>query len=133
MLFTLVIALLLAWGRGLVTLAGRRPQVLSAIWSLCFMVVGLAAVWASLGRARSLRRSLVVLAFSVSLGAVFSYRVCHGWESYFYVNSIAVLQAAIVLGSLLVVRTCGYRLARRTASLPGRADEVAATDAVASG
>ena len=114
MLLTLAIALLMASVRGLwETLGGRPAQVLSAIWSLCFVVVGLSAAWATLGRARPLRRSLVVLALAVSLGAAFSSCVCHGWESYFYVNTITALQAVIVLGSLLVVRSCGSRLVRQ--------------------
>jgi hypothetical protein len=133
MLFTLVIALLIAGAQGMRETFGRGPSLfLVMIWSLCFVAVGLAAVWAALGLSRTLQRSLVVLALSSALGVLFSFGINEGWDSYFSMIIIMDLQAVIVLGSLLVVRSCGYRLVRRTVSLPDRANEVAPTDAEAS-
>ena len=79
MLFTLVIALLIAGAKGLRETFGRGPMlVLVAIWSLCFVAVGLAAVWAAWGLTRPLQRSLVVLALALSLGVLFSFGAkCH--------------------------------------------------------
>ena len=130
MLVTLVIALLIAGARGLWETFGRGPgPALMATWGLCFVAVGLAAVWAALGLTRPLWRSLAVLALASSLGVLFAYGINEGWESYVYVISIMALQAAVVLGTLLVVRSCGYRLVRQPVSHsdrpgePGLADE----------
>jgi hypothetical protein len=39
------------------------------------------------------------------------------WETHFYFSATMLLQSALVFGSLLVVRSCGYRLVIRTGSI----------------
>ena len=129
MLGTLVIALLIAGAKSLQeTLGGGPMPFVIATWSLCFVAVGLAAVWAALGLARPLQRSLVVLALALSLGVLFSFGINEGWDTYFYIVTIMVLQAVIVLGSLLVVRSCGYRLVSQPLSHPDRPEELGLAD-----
>jgi acid phosphatase family membrane protein YuiD len=76
---------------------------------------------------------LVVLALASALGVFFSIGINEGWDSYVFVIMVMVLQAAIVLGSLLVVRSCGYRLVRQTKSRLDRSEQAAPADASRSG
>jgi hypothetical protein len=134
MLLTLAVALLIAGAKGMRETFGRGPSLfLVMIWSLCFVAVGLAAVWTALGRSRTLQRSLVVLALASALGVFFSFGINEGWDSYVFVIMVMVLQAAIVLGSLLVVRSCGYRLVRQAKSRLDRSEQTAPADASRSG
>jgi hypothetical protein len=129
MLGTLVIALLIAGAKSLQeTLGGGPMPFVVATWSLCSVAVGLAAVWAALGQDRPLQRSLIVLALALSLGVLFSFGINEGWDGYFYITSITVLQAVIVLGSLLVVRSCGYRLVRQAMTRSDRPGETGLAD-----
>jgi hypothetical protein len=130
MLGTLVIALLIAGAKGLreTTIVSGPMPVPEAIWGLCLVIVGLTAIWAALGLTRPLQRSLVVLALALSLGVLFSFGVNENWKTYVFIATITVLQAVIVLGSLLVVRSCGYRLVRRPMSRPDRPGEAGLAD-----
>jgi hypothetical protein len=92
----------------------ERPLLFVAAWSLCFAVVGMAAVWGGLGLARPLPRNAVVLLLSAVLGLLIIYSYDSGEpQSYFYSVSVMILQAAVLMASLLIVRSCGYRLVRR--------------------
>jgi hypothetical protein len=51
-----------------------------------------------------------VILMSVALGWFFSYTLGEDWETYFYIMSIMFLQSLCLIGSLLAVRSCGYRL-----------------------
>jgi hypothetical protein len=93
--------------------------LLMSVWALCFVAVGLAAFWATLGNGRPLGRGTVVLVLSPLLGAFFAFAANaqpHGWA---YIILTMLLYAALLLGSLLAVRSCGYRLLRRAASPSG--------------
>jgi hypothetical protein len=84
--------------------------LLMTVWAMCFVAVGLAALWAALGKVRRLGRGTVVLALSPLLGAFFAFGAGahpHGWA---YIILTMLLYAALLLGSMLVVRSCGYRL-----------------------
>jgi hypothetical protein len=76
---------------------------------------------------------LVVLALASALGVFFSFGINEGWDSYVFVIMVMVLQAAIVLGSLLVVRSCGYRLVRQAMSHSDRPGEATPADESTSG
>ena len=72
MLFTAAVAVLSAGARALQE-SPRRMILLMAVWALCFVAVGLAALWAALGNDRPLGRGPVVLVLSPLLGAFFAF------------------------------------------------------------
>lgn len=116
MLFTFLVAITMV---GVKELREREtPQttlLLISVWSLCYVVIGLAGVWSGLGLARPTLRSVVVLLVSAVLGAALTYGVSQDrWESYLYIISMMLIHAGVLIGSLLVVRSCGYRLMRKS-------------------
>jgi hypothetical protein len=121
MLFTAAVALLSAGARTL----RETPHgivLLSMIWALCFVAVGLAALWAALGNARPHGRGPVVLVLSPVLGAFFAFAADAQRAGWVYIILSMLLCSATLLGSLLVVRACGYRLVRGAASCSGPED-----------
>jgi hypothetical protein len=116
MLFTLVVALLSAGVRFLRS-ASWDVLVLACIWGLCSVVVGIVALWAVLGGARPLRRCATVFAVSLTLGVLFIIAVpSASWGDLIL---IMLLYPALLLGSLLVIRLCGYCFVRCAAKPPG--------------
>jgi hypothetical protein len=113
MLLTAVVALLSAGAR-LLAIPARFFLWWVVVWSLCFVVVGLVALWAALGAARPLRRAPALFAMSPVCGSFFAYAVHTDGAGRFYIILIMLLYPAVLLGSLLVVRSCNYRLVRRT-------------------
>lgn len=83
-------------------------------WALCFVQVNLAAIWATLGLARTHWRCALVLAMSLALASAFSYILRGGPDTWFYVTAIMLLESFCLILSLLVARSCGYRVAIRT-------------------
>jgi hypothetical protein len=83
-----------------------------ACWSVCFAAVGLAGVWAVLSRRLSAARFAITffLAGGLSLLPPYYFPILLTDN---FARSAAVLLGAmtIVIGSLLIVRQCGYRLA----------------------
>lgn len=116
MLFTFIVAITIVGLREVRENVPASPNVLTvAVWSLSIVTVGLASVWAGLGLARPTQRSVVVLLMSAILGALFVYTIRQAdGETYFYIVSIMVLQAGVLIASLLFVRSCGYRLVRKS-------------------
>jgi hypothetical protein len=121
MLFTAGVALLSAGARALQE-SPRRMLLLIVVWSLCFVAVGMVGLWAALGNARPLRRGPVVLALSPVLGAFFAYAAGAHQAGCVYIILIMLLYPAALLGSLLVVRSCGYRLGRVAGPVPASRD-----------
>jgi hypothetical protein len=117
MTFTAAVALLSAGAR---TLQASRGGfiLLAAVWALCFVAVGLVALWAALGEARPRRRVLVVFALSPVLGGFFAHASEAHQAGQFYILTTMLLYPAVLLGSLLVVRSCGYRLVGRAMPFP---------------
>jgi hypothetical protein len=115
MVLVAAVALLSAGARALEAHHGRF-LLLAAVWALCFVSVGLAALWAMLGDARPQRRAPLVLALSPVLGVFFAYAAAAHRAGWVYILLTMLLYPALLLGSLLVVRSCGYRLARRAVS-----------------
>jgi hypothetical protein len=114
MLFTAAVALLSAGARALQdSLNGMILR--TAVWAMCFVAVGLVAFWAALGDARPLRRGPVVLALSPVLGVFFAFAAGAQRAGWVYIILIMLLYPALLLGSLLIVRSRGYRLVRRAA------------------
>lgn len=116
MLFTLAVALLIGAARGArESLGPRVPSILvSTVWSLSFVVQALGACWAALGLASPWSRCGALLVCATATGALFAYgfQASDDWKSLSYIMTVNVLQSAVVLGSLLVVRSAGYRLVR---------------------
>jgi hypothetical protein len=95
---------------------------LVATWAICFVVVNLAAIWATMGLWKPLMRSVVVLAMSLALGAIFCYAINQGWDTWCYILAIMFLQSALLIASLLFVRSCRYRIVK-TARVASSVDD----------
>ena len=112
MIFTAAIAVICAGARALE--GSRNALLLILVWALCFAGVGLVSLWAVLGDARPLRRSPVVFVLSPILGACFAFAADADSDGWIYILLIMLLYPVALVGSLLIVRSCGYRLVRRT-------------------
>jgi hypothetical protein len=113
MIFTLVVAVLITATKHLREAREVRTDVLFiSIWVVCFVATSLASTWATLALGSPYARSTAVLIMSITLGWCFSYGVAPDWETYVYFMAIMFLQATLLVGSLLVGRSCGYRLVR---------------------
>ncbi len=78
------------------------------------MAVGLISLWAALGDARPLRRGPAVFVSSLVLGAFLAVPATTAGRV--YIHLIMVLYPTALMGSLLIVRSCGYRLVRRASA-----------------
>ena len=121
MIFTAVVALICALARALE--GYRNPFLFIPVWALCFVAVGLVSLWAVLGHAYPLRRGPVVFVLSPVLGAFFAFAAGVHQAGWIYILLIMLLYPATLLASLLVVRSCGYRLVRRTVPITGPPDD----------
>lgn len=122
MILTAVVALLSATARSVQGSPGPFRLVLSVIWSVCFVAVSLLSIWGAGGLGGSLRRGLPAVAVSPVLGAFFAYAADAQHDGWVYIITIMLLYPAVLLGSLLIVRSCGYYLVRRSAPSPSLAD-----------
>jgi len=116
MLVTGAVALLSALARVLHE-SPRDIFLLMVVWALCFVTVGLVALWASLGNARPRLRGPVLFALSPVLGAFFAFAAGAHAAGWVYISLIMLLYPTLLFGSLLVVRSRGYRLVRRAVPL----------------
>ncbi len=89
----------------------RAVGTVPIIYPIAVVVLGLSLVWAMLGMGSPAWRALVVLVEVVVLGATFGF-VTTGGGSSFVVNGLLTFGPAclLVAASLLVIRSCGYRL-----------------------
>jgi hypothetical protein len=111
MLFTAVVAVLSAGARALYQYR-QHVLLLAILWSLCFVTVGLVALWAVMGNARPARRGPVVFALAPLLGVFFAV-AAHAHASGWFLICLTMLgYPSLLFGSLLVVRLCGFRLVR---------------------
>jgi hypothetical protein len=111
MIFTAAIAMICAGARALE--GSRSPSLLLLVWALCFVAVGLVSFWTVLGEAHPVERCPVVFVLSAVLGVFFAFAAGAHQAGWIYILSIMVLYPAALVGSLLVMRSCGYRLIRR--------------------
>ena len=121
MVLTAAVAVLCAVARALQE-SPTRLFLLLLVWALCFVAVGLVSLWALLGDADPLRRGPVVFVLSPALGAFFAFAANAHEAGWTYILLIMLLYPAALLGSLLVVRSCGYRLVRRV--VPSRGSDM---------
>lgn len=122
LLTTAIVAVVLAIGKNIPHL-DEIVVIVVVVLCPCLVLVELAVLWATLGFARPAMRLSIVLpaAFVVGLVPPFysgSLRQ-QGWTTFVAWSCITGLQAAIIAGTLLVVRSCGYRLASRKANAAG--------------
>lgn len=111
---TFVVACLLSVGR----LIWPHFQVVGLIiiipvLGICFATVGMASTWSILGSGNMLLRSVVVLVIAGVSGGIIGSLVP---VFIIFWTAATLLHALFLLGSLLVVRRCGYRLVRRVAA-----------------
>jgi hypothetical protein len=111
MSFTAVIALLCTVARAMQE-SPTHQFLLILVWAMCFVAVGLVCLWAALGVAPPVQRSPVVFVISPILGVFFAFAANAHQVGWVYVLLIMVLYPMPLFGSLLVVRSCGYRLVR---------------------
>jgi hypothetical protein len=115
MTFTLAVAVLITGAKQLREAGGPKADVfIVGLWVACFAVTSLASIWATLGLESPYARSIAAVIMSTMLGWCFAYGVTPDWDFsiFFYVMLIMFLQTALLVCSLLVVRSCGYRLVR---------------------
>jgi hypothetical protein len=115
MLWTFAMAALIASVKGLRQLAPPLDEgfFLSTL-SASFAVIGVASLWATLGAPPPIARSITVILVPPLLDAIVSFAagITH-WYAVFIILFITLLQTLALLGSLLVIRSCGYRLVKR--------------------
>jgi hypothetical protein len=110
MIWTLMLALLFAGARGMRE-ANPPDLILKVVFGLCNVALGLAAAWAALGVTPPIKRLPALLVLSPALGTLFWYGLhSPNLEDYLTINVCLLMQAAVTFGSLLVVRSCGFRL-----------------------
>jgi hypothetical protein len=118
MSLTFVLALLFAWATGMRGV-DRTLLIRMVVFGLGNVVLGLAATGAGLGITPPIKRLPVVLFLSLTLGTLFWFGVnSPSLEDYLEINVCLLMQSVVTYGSLLVVRSCGFRLTRRS-SLSG--------------
>ena len=116
LLFIFAIACLLTIGRWLLP---RYPRVdepaLVAVFSICCVTVALSSVWSMLGVPHPFLRSTLVLLIALGAGTFVTFVLAGGGNGVWWC-SLMVSDWLFLLGSLLVVRLCGYRLVRLSRS-----------------
>jgi hypothetical protein len=120
-ILTAIAAALLAIGRGLEHVPATGDESYTAIdKGVVFpylVLIELATLWAALGTGRPLPLLLVVLPLAFVVGAIPPFylkafqKVPSDWQIYLTCSSVFGLQATITAASLLIFRSCGWRLA----------------------
>jgi len=117
MILTLVVACLLVlakWQQPYL----RFDDFFLVVLSICFATVGLVAAWGVLGTKRPLLGIPVLLAVAVSAGYGLEKSLGPG-PGFAILVTVMLTEALSLTVSLLVVRSCGFRLRRRSALRPG--------------
>ncbi len=124
LLLTTAVAVLLIIAKGGGLLMNNTPWLQTAgiigMATLCFIAITLAAVWAGLGVSRPTERIVVVMLLALFTGVLVAYVLTFdemnemSWQKMWGLPTGTVVTAAVVMASLLVVRSNGYRLVRRS-------------------
>ncbi len=110
MIVTVAVAVLCAEARSL----GVQRFLINLVFAICFVAAGLVSLWAALGDVRPLRRGPAVFVLWAALGAFMAVPATTAGRA--YIHLIMALYPAALVGSLLIVRSCGYRLVRRASA-----------------
>ncbi len=113
MIVTVAVALLWAEARDLQAFGVQR-FLFKFVCAICFVAVGLVSLWAALWDARPLRRGTAVFILSAALSAYLAMPAHTSGRV--YIHLIMVLYPTALMASLLIVRSCGYRLVRRAST-----------------
>ena len=119
LVLTAVVALLLGLGRIVHWTSGPRGVNSSELLAMAVMVLGVVSValltlWTGLGMGKPGPRLLILLPFCVATGAFIPYiQSGSPWWRYVVWIGLTVVEALLVVTSLWVVRSCGYRLVRK--------------------
>ena len=142
MVLIAVVALLIAVARSMRESPGSLFFKLN-VWAVCFVAVSIIALWAATGLERTLRRCVLAIVVSTVLGAFVAYAADVHGDGWIYIIMIMLLYPAILLGSLLFVRSCGYHFVRPSVSRlspleftfnePGNSDREVPTSTSATG
>ena len=110
MIWTVVLALLFASARDLREM--NHPNTIEwVVFGSYNVALGVAATGAALGLIPPIKRLPAVFLLSPTLGTSFWFGVnSPSLEDYLEINVCLLTQAAVTYGSLLVVRSCGFRL-----------------------
>lgn len=112
MLTSTLVATLLAGARWLREVPREDEYLVIAAGIAVLVAVNLLSLRAALGASRPLLRGAFVLATSLALGALYAYAVqSPDWDMSLSIVLGFPLQSALLQGSLLVVRSWGWRLA----------------------
>jgi hypothetical protein len=117
MLLTIAVGLLITPAKGLrqmILYSDYGQTTFLLMLSASLAATGLASFWATLGLPRPVARSIALIVMSLCLGWFLCYVYSAStWSEYFLILSIMFLHSLALLGSLLVIRSCGYRLVKR--------------------
>jgi len=116
LLVTTFVAVVLGIGRGVRTISITQSNMVAvATFPPCFIMVELATLWAALGLGRPLPRLAVVVPTAFVVGAIPGFYLPGSGILELIIWPVVVgLQAIITACSLLVFRSCGWRLVRGT-------------------
>ncbi len=113
-LLTLAVGLLIAAANVLRSLdLSRSEESYFVMLSVSFAVTGLASLWATLGLGWPVARNIAVLFMSPLLGLFVCYAGGASGRVYLVFIMMTLCPTLGLLGSLLVIRSCGYRLVKR--------------------
>jgi hypothetical protein len=118
LLATAIVALVLGIGRGIRTISNRQSDivVVVAVFPPCLVMVELATLWAALGIGRPIPRLAVVVPTAFVVGVIPVFYVPGlsnpSISELIIWPAIIGLQSIITAASLLVIRSCGWRLVR---------------------
>jgi hypothetical protein len=112
LLVTAIVAVVLGIGRGIRNIRFMGSDILFvAIFTPCFITVELATLWAALGNGRPMLRLALVVPTAFIIGIMPIYCLgAPGWFNFIIWPIIMGLQAIFTAASLLVIRSCGWRL-----------------------
>jgi hypothetical protein len=114
---TAIVAVVLGIGRAIRTISNTKSDMVAvATFPPCFIMVELATLWAALGLGRPAPRFAVVVPTAFVVGAIPAFYLPgptarESWQ-FFIWPIIVAIQSIITAVSLLVVRSCGWRLVR---------------------
>jgi hypothetical protein len=119
MLLTAAVALLGAVARALHAIPyPEKIPLINILFSLSFVATGFVALWAALMKTRSFGRGSIAFVLSPILGLFFAIASSADQAGWVFIFPTLILGSAAMLGSFLVVRSCGFRFVSIHSSIP---------------
>jgi len=119
-ILTIVIALVLAFGNSIRFLSFLIPHnvLRFGVFAICLIPICLTLVWATLGLGRPAPRILLALLLSFCVGLIEPFYLDKYYTYYYTTPACNIISALIVIATLLVVRSWGYRLIPLSQKIP---------------